>query len=150
MFLFFWIILFFVWFFTIVAGKNHCRIQVCGGYRLVTEVATSVTVSLCGAVVFIVDITIVPFFDCVRCVVDAVHVLSEYYGSFVIADLLRWFEVSHTLTVVGHFWFLLFVGVTFALIVFAFSPTCSFTFAFRIAELPFSFLTSFSFVVELS
>ena len=107
------------------------------------------TVSLRGAVVLIVDFTIVLFFDCVSCVVDAVHVLSEYDGSFVIADLLRWFEVGHTLTVVGHFWFLLVVGVTFALIVFAFPPTFSFTSAFRIAELPFSFLTPFSFV-ELS
>ena len=107
------------------------------------------TVSLRGAGVFIVDLTIVLFFDCFSCVGDAVHVLSEYDGSFVIADLLRWFEVGHTLTVVGHFWFLLVVGVSFAFIVFAFSPTFAFTFAFRIAELPFSLFTPFAFV-ELS
>ena len=103
-------------------------------------------VSLRGVVVFIVDFTIVLLFDCFSCVGDSVRVLREYDGSFVIADLLRWFEVGHTLTVVGDLQFLLFGGVSFALIVFAFSPTFAFTFAFRIAELPFSFLTSFSFV----
>ncbi len=54
--------------------------------------------------------------------------------------------VSHTLTVIGHFRFLLVIGVLFALIVLAFSPTFAFTFALRIDKFSFSFLTFFSFV----
>ncbi len=77
---------------------------------------------------------------------DSVHVLLEDDGRFIIAVILRWVKVSHTLTVIGHFRFLLVSGVSFALIVLAFSPTFAFTFALRVDKFSFAFLTSFSFV----
>ena len=85
---------------------------------------------------------------CVVCRVtdDSVHVLFEDDGRFIISAMLRWVKVSHTLTVIRHFWFLLVGRVSVALIVLAFSPTFAFSFALLVGKFSFAFLTSFSFV----
>ena len=67
-------------------------------------------------------------------------------GRFIIAVILRWVEVSHTLTVICHFRFLFVSRVSFALVVLAFSPTFAFSFALLVGKFSFAFLTSFSFV----
>ncbi len=110
----------------------------------------------CLGVIFVfVGFPICLVLDCSRFDIDSVHVLREDDGRLIISDILRWFKVGHTLTVVGHFRIVLVICVSVTcvsvtLIVLAFSTTFAFTLALRIAKRSLSFLTPFAFVVELS